>query len=335
MAADVKDIVELLERKATKFLGQINSIRLAASKVVGASQPVAVLVDEKVSASFDEKGYHDSLQDYQFQLLPILDGPIQHFDHAAIEASAGKVFPQGRLMRLRKEVTSLMNNLPPGVFVRVDEHRFDVLRAMIIGPADTPYENGCFFFDMFLPPEYPNAPPHVVYTTTGKGTFRFNPNLYANGKVCLSLLGTWSGPGWDPQVSTLLQVLVSIQAMILCDEPYYNEPGWSNDKGTSREYLAHLYHATIRHATMNYAMLDYLLAPPYGFEDAVRTHFKLKKQAICSQIEKWKDLHQKAHADAAAKQNDRSSVYGSEMSIAATFEDITQRLRTALEEQTK
>jgi len=33
-----------------------------------------------------------------------------------------------------------------------------------------------------------------------------NPNLYADGKVCLSLLGTWSGPGWEKGVSTLSQV---------------------------------------------------------------------------------------------------------------------------------
>ena len=25
-------------------------------------------------------------------------------------------------------------------------------------------------------------------------------------KVCLSLLGTWAGPGWDPATSTILQV---------------------------------------------------------------------------------------------------------------------------------
>jgi hypothetical protein len=29
--------------------------------------------------------------------------------------------------------------------------------------------------------------------------------------VCLSLLGTWSGPGWVPGTSTLSQVLLSIQ----------------------------------------------------------------------------------------------------------------------------
>jgi len=77
---------------------------------------------------------------------------------------------------------------------------------LIIGPADTPYANGCFLFDIFLPTNYPSAPPTVHFLTTGGGRIRFNPNLYECGKVCLSLLGTWSGPSWDPTHSTLLQV---------------------------------------------------------------------------------------------------------------------------------
>ena len=61
---------------------------------------------------------------------------------------------------------------------------------------------------------YPTAPPIVEIVTTGGGSVRFNPNLYASGKVCLSLLNTWHGgavcEGWT-SASTLLQVLVSIQ----------------------------------------------------------------------------------------------------------------------------
>lgn len=40
-------------------------------------------------------------------------------------------------------------------------------RALIIGPAETPYANGCFIFDIFLPSNYPNAPPQVLFLTTG------------------------------------------------------------------------------------------------------------------------------------------------------------------------
>jgi ubiquitin-protein ligase len=124
----------------------------------------------------------------------------------------------------------------------VDETRVDVIKAMIIGPEGTPYENGCFIFDIFLPLDYNQKSPEVKSMTTNGGKYRYNPNLYADGvsairddpesmanrqKVCLSLLGTWQGPGWIAGQSTLLQVLISIQSLILCAEPYLNEPGES------------------------------------------------------------------------------------------------------------
>ena len=65
-------------------------------------------------------------------------------------AGSGIAVPKDRTMRLRKEVTSLMSSLPPGVFVRVDENRLDVLRAAIAGPCGTPYQNGLFLFDMYV-----------------------------------------------------------------------------------------------------------------------------------------------------------------------------------------
>lgn len=36
----------------------------------------------------------------------------------------------------------------------------------------------------------------VQLCTTSGGNVRFNPNLYQQGTVCLSLLGTWGGPSW-------------------------------------------------------------------------------------------------------------------------------------------
>jgi len=35
----------------------------------------------------------------------------------------------------------------------------DLLRAVIVGPYGTPYQDGLFFFDFHLPPEYPDVPP--------------------------------------------------------------------------------------------------------------------------------------------------------------------------------
>lgn len=35
----------------------------------------------------------------------------------------------------------------------------DLLRAVIVGAYGTPYQDGLFFFDFHLPPEYPDVPP--------------------------------------------------------------------------------------------------------------------------------------------------------------------------------
>jgi ubiquitin-protein ligase len=62
-------------------------------------------------------------------------------------------------------------------------HRADPAdkQAMIIGPEGTPYENGCFIFDIFLPLDYNFKSPSVKSMTTNGGTYRYNPNLYADG----------------------------------------------------------------------------------------------------------------------------------------------------------
>lgn len=66
------------------------------------------------------------------------------------------------------------------------------------------------------------------------GGLRLNPNLYESGKVCLSLLNTWTGTGsevWNPGSSTILQVLLSLQALVLNEKPYFNEAGYDEQIG--------------------------------------------------------------------------------------------------------
>ena len=89
---------------------------------------------------------------------------------------------KGRMRKLVEQIANMKTSLPPGVFVRHALSRPDVMKALIIGPADTPYENGLFEFDIFCPSNYPTVPPTVQFRTTGRGTVSFNPNLYADGK---------------------------------------------------------------------------------------------------------------------------------------------------------
>ena len=129
-----------------------------------------------------------------------------------IERDASVQPDPGRLRRIHRELTSLGSDLPvswgSSIFVCADENRPDVLRALITGPVGTPYQDGCFVFDLYLPLTYPNDPPMVTFRSTANNLVRFNPNLYHSGKVCLSLLGTWAGDPWIPATSSIFQVQI-------------------------------------------------------------------------------------------------------------------------------
>ncbi|KAH7402570.1 hypothetical protein BKA66DRAFT_449066 [Pyrenochaeta sp. MPI-SDFR-AT-0127] len=196
--------------------------------------------------------------------------------------------PPGRLKRLITEISTLKTGLPPGIFIRYGETRPDVLKVAIIGPGGTPYENGIFEFDFFCGSDYPQKPPSVLFKGTGGGRVSINPNLYADGKVCLSLLGTWQGEPWKPGESTILQVVISLQAMIFCEEPWYNEPGReaSYQKGFGHN-AAVAYNQKIREHTVRYAMLQWLEHPPQLWQAVVDHHFNANANKILQAVDEW------------------------------------------------
>jgi ubiquitin-conjugating enzyme E2 O len=140
------------------------------------------------------------------------------------------------------KILSAPGALPEGVYVRTWESRMDLIRVLFVGPLGTPYEYAPFMIDLHLPSQYPYEPPKAFFhswTAEGAGmSGRVNPNLYEEGKICLSLLGTWQGDearneAWSPHQSTVLQVLVSILGLVLVREPYYNEAGFEPLQGLS------------------------------------------------------------------------------------------------------
>jgi ubiquitin-conjugating enzyme E2 O len=134
------------------------------------------------------------------------------------------------LKRIAKEHKILASSLPDGeIYVRTYESRLDLLRCLIVGPADTPYEYCPFVIDLHLGPNFPNEPPKAHFHSWTSGLGRINPNLYEEGKICLSLLGTWSGQNeqerWNDK-ATILQILVSLQGLVFVSRPFYNEAGF-------------------------------------------------------------------------------------------------------------
>lgn len=194
--------------------------------------------------------------------------------------------------RLRREMP-LLNELPinynSSIFVRIDEDNVTKMKVLVTGPDDTPYDSGCFIFDVHTPSNYPSGHPKMLFVN--HGTKRFNPNLYACGKVCLSLLGTW-GDQWNSKTSTLSQLFISVQAQILVENPYFNEPGYEKYTGNQDKKKSEAYNDNIRVYTAQHAiyeLLDYPDAYP-EFKDVIIKHFKLKRKYINNMLHKWTNM---------------------------------------------
>lgn len=75
--------------------------------------------------------------------------------------------------------------------------------AVIIGPVETPFEDGTFRLVMQFEEQYPNKPPSVKFISQ-----MFHPNVYATGELCLDILQNRWSPTYD-----VAAILTSIQRL--------------------------------------------------------------------------------------------------------------------------
>ena len=174
-----------------------------------------------------------------------------------------------------------------GIYIQFNEENMLQAKAIIIGPKDTPYENGILYFKIQFPTNYPFSPPKVNYISNSK--YRIHPNLYVGkpsdnfeGKVCLSILNTWSGPKWTT-VMHIGSVLVSIQSL-LDENPLRNEPGFEKEKSLRNTS----YNRVVEYDT--YQQLIYknclLIGLDFkGFEEIIQEHIKKNKETILSKLD--------------------------------------------------
>uniref|UniRef100_A0A0K0DT86 UBC core domain-containing protein n=1 Tax=Strongyloides stercoralis TaxID=6248 RepID=A0A0K0DT86_STRER len=290
---------EISEASLTNLLGHMESLFISLKTKIYDDIETLNKNDTKVKISIEDL-YIDELKKYQFLPISYMDENerfiipyfyVQNLSHNG----GGQVASRTRMRRIAQEMLTLKNSLPlafgSSIFIKTCEERLDVLKALITGPKDTPYENGCFEFDIYFPNDYPNSPVQVKLLTTGGGSVRFNPNLYQDGKVCLSILNTWHGrpeERWNSETSSLLQVLVSIQSLILVSDPYFNEPGYERSRNTENGKAASFdYDLNIMQNVIRWAMYDMIKNPSIAFKDVILRHFYIKKQEIKEQLDKW------------------------------------------------
>lgn len=199
------------------------------------------------------------------------------------------------IKRLISDVRDLMNDplTDEGIYYKHDEEDMLVGYAYLVGPKDSLYYGGNYFFKFKFPSNYPHSPPKVTYITNN-GIIRFHPNLYKSGKVCLSILNTWKGEQWSgcQSIRSVLLTLISI----LDNKPLLHEPGISEKHKDFENYTK-----IIKFTNLEFSILTILqpeiLKSHYNniyfyymlFKDDIINNIKNNKPNIVDIIEKNKN----------------------------------------------
>tara|TARA_B100001123_G_scaffold420545_2_gene527053 strand:- start:1034 stop:1723 length:690 start_codon:yes stop_codon:yes gene_type:complete len=177
-----------------------------------------------------------------------------------------------------------------GIFIEFNEENILKAKAMIIGPKDTIYDNAYLFFSIDFPQKYPYEPPIITYKSQNR--IRIHPNIYVNGKVCLSILGTWSGPSWTSAMD-IINVLITIQSL-LDNNPLCNEPGYEKIL-PSKIHIHNDYNMMIEYNTYNSLILGRLNTYFKDFDifkKDMNEYFQKNKENIIKKIKYNKEKYQ-------------------------------------------
>ncbi|KAK1859434.1 hypothetical protein I4F81_002030 [Pyropia yezoensis] len=124
-----------------------------------------------------------------------------------------------------QETERLLSDPVPGINAVPHDDNARYFSVVILGPQDSPYAGGTFRLELFLPDDYPMAPPKVRFLTR-----LYHPNIDRLGRICLDVIKKM----WSPALQ-IRTVLLSIQALLAApnpEDPLNNEAAdlWKRDE---------------------------------------------------------------------------------------------------------
>ena len=112
--------------------------------------------------------------------------------------------------RLAKEIKEIQDSKLAGVQAHFVDGNSNHWKGIIMGPSDTPYQNGTYIIDIVIPPNYPFVPPKMKFDTK-----IWHPNISSQtGAICLDILKD----EWSPAL-TIRTALLSLQALLCAPVP--------------------------------------------------------------------------------------------------------------------
>lgn len=186
--------------------------------------------------------------------------------------------------RIMKEISIVQKSSE--LFIDVDEKDMTQFNVMFFGPPDSVYHHGIFIFKMKISPNYPFTVPSVTFLTGGLINARIHPNLYKEGKVCLSILNTWGKNEWSPLL-TIEKVFITIRAL-LDNNPIVHEPGFDKNHPSSNAYNINATYYSLKSIIDVYGFYH----NDHPFKNIIKTYLSENKQSIIDHIDRLlKKLH--------------------------------------------
>lgn len=162
-------------------------------------------------------------------------------------------------------------------FLIIPKHKQDLDFPQLISP----YTNGFFVFKLTIPEDFPLSPPKIKFHPQ-QSTCRLHPNYYETGKVCLSVINTWSRDDWAP--TTSLMAISNILEERLNERSICFEPG-CEQSGLSR---MEQFNETVRYGVYKHAILPIIQSKNQyyqPFQDIIQCHWQNNKQTYLSELQ--------------------------------------------------
>jgi len=230
--------------------------------------------------------------------------------------------PPKNQKRLLRDVARMIKNplTDNGIYYVHDAENMLKGYALVFGPDDSLYRYGSYMFEFTYPTDYPFVPPKVTYLTND-GTTRFNPNLYRNGKVCISLLNTWKGEQWT-SCQTIKSILLSLVSL-LHNEPLLNEPGINKNHRDFKPYNSIIQYKNYQVAILGVLRGTILPSNFIAFVTIIKQYISKKKNIILEELQHLIDSKQD-------KKEFTTNIYS--MKVITDYSNLKSKLTLAFDE---